>query len=297
MIIYLQNKWRELAALICALLIVIALPVSGLLQLGQATGAGQITAANEAYLTDAAQEGLKEILLLGEVTAFLDVLQSTDFGIELIVSVDVRAGGVLSSLANAAEWALGAAAAATVTTHALQFINGIADQVSAYLLVGLLWSVIIWMVLRIVPAANAIRGVARGITETLAVLFLVSYLFVPYGINITGWLSQTAAGRLHVDTGTVVENLHGSTFKDGNLNTDLRFWTRSENVKSAYEQLTSELPDKTSALTRYTIEKFAHLLVVGILFPFTVLLVFGLMGRRLIKMAIAELDSSMKNTG
>lgn len=296
MIKYLQNKWRELAALVCALLIVIVLPVSALLQFGNATGAGRITAANEAYLTDAAQDGLKEILLLGEVTALLDVLQSTDFGIELIVSVDVRAGGVLSSLANAAEWALGAAAAATVTTHALQFINGIADQVSAGLLVGLLWSVIIWMALRILPAADAMRGVARGITETFAVLFLISYLFIPYSINITGWLSQTAAGRLHVDTGTVVENLHGSTFKDGNLNTDLSFWTRSENVKSAYEQLTGDLPDKTSSLTRYTIEKFAHLLVVGILFPFTVLLVFCLMGRRLMKVAVAEMDSNIRRT-
>jgi hypothetical protein len=93
MMTFFEHQWREILIALGALIFVILVPASDLLNLGEQTGAGRITLANRAYLTDAANEGLKETLLLGEVAALLEVLSSTDIGIELIVSGDVQAGG------------------------------------------------------------------------------------------------------------------------------------------------------------------------------------------------------------
>jgi hypothetical protein len=232
-------------------------------------------------------------LLLGEVAALLEVLSSTDIGIELIVSVDVQAGGVLSSLTRALEWALAASTSATIGSHALKFVNAIADQVSANIIIILAWAVIAWMVLRIVPAAPTVRRMTRSIAEVLAVLFMISYLIIPYSINLTGWLSQSVSGSLDPDAETVVESFHGATFTDGGINTDLGFWTRGQNVKSAYEDVTNELPDKVSALMSYTVQKFAHLLIVGVLFPLSVLLMLAVLGRRLVGLMIKELETQL----
>jgi len=290
---FVKHKWHEILIAIGALIFVILVSAADLLNLGEQTGAGHITLANDAYLADAAKEGLKETLLLGEVGALFEVLSSTDIGIELIVSVDVQAGGVLSSLTRALEWAVAASMSATIGAHALKFVNAIADQVSANIVIALAWAVIAWMILRIVPAARTVRRMARSIAEVLAVLFVISYLIIPYSINLTGWLSQTVSGSLDPDTETIVETFHGATFTDGGLQTDLGYWTRGKNVKSAYENVTNELPDKVSTLRSYTVQKFAHLLIVGVLFPLGVLLMLAVLGRRLVGMMIKELETQL----
>jgi hypothetical protein len=293
---FLKHKWREILIALGALIFGLLVSAADLLNLGEQTGADHITQANDAYLTDAANEGLKETLLLGEVAALLEVLGSTDIGIELIVSVDVQAGGVLSNLTRAIEWALAASTSATIGAHALKFVNAIADQGSANIVITLAWAVIAWMILRIVPAARTVRRMARSIAEILAVLFVISYLIIPYSINLTGWLGQTVSGSLAPDTETVVETFHGATFTDGGLQTDLGYWTRGKNVKSAYESVTSELPDKVSALMSYTVQKFAHLVIVGVLFPLSVLLLLAVLGRRLVGVMIKELDAQLDLT-
>lgn len=290
---FLKAHWHEALIALTAVLLGVLISVSDLMRLGAWAGGARITAANDAFLADAAQEGLKETLLLAEVSALLDVLGSTDLGIELIVSVDVQAGGVLSSLSRAIEAALAASAAATVSAHALQFVNSIADHLSAELFVALVWAVAGWMILRILPVARHLRNLGRALTEAIAVVFIISYLVIPYSINVTGWLGGAIAGSLQPDTETAVEYFHSATFKDGSLNTDLDFWTRSSNVKSAYEGLVSDLPDKVSALTLYAVRKLAHLTVVGVVFPVMVVLGLGLLGRRLVAVAVKDLEVSL----
>jgi hypothetical protein len=92
MMTFVEHQWREILIALGALIFVILVPASDLLNLGEQTGTGRITLANRAYLTDAANEGQKETLLLGEVATLLEVLSSADIGIELIVSGDVQAG-------------------------------------------------------------------------------------------------------------------------------------------------------------------------------------------------------------
>lgn len=288
---FLKAHWREALISLFGLLLAIVVSIPGLMSLGEWAGARRITDMNDTFLNDAAHEGLKETLLLREVSALLEVLKSTDLGIELIVSVDVQAGGVLSSLTGAIESALAASAAATVGAHALQYVNSIADQVSVVLFIALIWAVVGWMILRMLPVAGLVRLLGRGFTEAIAVLFLISYLVVPYSIHLTGWLSETVAGSLQPDTEAAVEQFHSATFQDGSLNTDLSFWTRSGNVKSIYEDLTNELPDKVSALTVYAVRKFAHLTIVGVVFPMMVVLGLGLLGRRLVAVTIKQLDT------
>ena len=55
--------------------------------------------------------------------------------------------------------------------------------------------------------------------------------------------------------------------------------------------MTNELPDKVSALTVYAVRKFAHLTIVGVVFPMMVVLGLGLLGRRLVAVTIKELDT------
>lgn len=249
------------------------------------------------YLETAASNGLQQTLLLSELGALMEVIKSTDMGIELIVSVDVQAGQVLSGLTRAIEWATAALAASTISSHALLFINGIADQLSGLLFVTLLSTVGFWMFIRILPVARVFKRAARSIVETFAVLLLVSYFVLPYTINVTGWLSQTLAGSLQVNTQSAVENFHKDTFRGESLRTNLKFWTSSNNVRATYDEVTTDLHDKVSALTRYAIERFASLLIVGILFPLSVVLILTMLLRRLLLLGFDTFHDQSGKTG
>ncbi len=286
----LNTRWREILAALVALLLVLTLGASDLMGAGSKMGAGRITDANETYLADASSEALRDTLMLGEVAALLEVLKSTDLGVQLIVSVDVQAGGVLSSLTTAVDWALGAAAAAAVSAEALTFLNSVADQVSAVLLLAALVVFALWMILRLAPVAAVFRSMGRALTEGMVVLFLMTYLVLPYSINVGGWLGETVAGSIAPDTDVAVEQFHGATFKSSGLNTDLNFWSNSGNVRSVYEDLTDELPDKVSSLTSYAVQSLAHLIVVGLMFPLLVVIGLGLICRRLAQLSLKEFE-------
>ena len=296
MLNFLKSRWLEILIGLTALIAGLIATVPALLELLASTGSARIIAVNAIYLENAASESLQDTLLLGEIAALLEVVKSTDFGIELIVSVDVQIGQVLSGLTRAIEWAMFAAAGATVASHALQFVNGIADQLSVILFLGLLWAVALWMLLRLLPVAGSMRTAGRAIAETLAVLFVLSYLVLPYAINVTGRLSESLAGSLHPDTQTTVTQLHDDTLQGGSLSTDLGYWTNSSNLRAVYQEVTADLHDKVSALTRYAVMRIANLIVVGLLFPLSVVLILTLVLRRLTKLALDGLEATGSTT-
>ena len=285
---FINDRWQEILIGLIALTLAMVTSTSDLLNLAQITGSERIIAVNTIYLEAAANDGLQDTLLLSELAALLEVIKSTDFGIELIVSVDVQIGEVLSSLTKAIEWAVVAAAAATIAAHALQFVNAVSDSLSPIFLIATLWAVVLWMIMRLLPCAQLLKSASRTIVETLCVLFLLSYLVMPYTINITGWLSQDLSQGLQTSTASTVQRFHEDTFQGGSLKTDLSYWTNSSNVRSAYDEVTSDLQDKVSALTRYALERVANLVIIGLFFPLTVIAILSFVLRRL---AIIGLDT------
>lgn len=265
--------------------------VAGLFaDLGTLVGGEAILAANEAYLDEARRAALQDSLLLGEVLALLEVLRSTDLGLELIVSVDVQAGQALSALTAAVERAMGAALAATVLTEALIWLNRIGDLVALWALRSGAMALAVWMLLRILGAGALLRSLFRRLSEVLVLVFLLGYLVLPYSISLGGALSESAAGALASDTATTPDRLHTDILGGHGLSTDLSFWSKSGNVRASYETLTSDLADKVSAMSLYGVERLAHLLIVGVLFPAAVALVLLVVAWRILGPVMSAID-------
>lgn len=290
---FFKDNAIELIIALVALIIAIFLPLSGIASLADWTGSGQITQSNQAFLEDASEAGLRDTLLLGEVSAFLEILRSTDFGIELIVSVDVQAGQAISTLVKAVEWAMLAAASGTILSETLLWVNGLTGVMSLGLLKLGGVAVVFWMVLRILEAKSAWRSIARGFVEVIGLVFLTTYLILPYSINLGGWLTETPHGALYSDAASTVENFHSETLGDSGLDTDLDFWTKSSEVKNAYEGITANLADKVASLTLFALRSMAHMLVVGILFPFLVAVVMVVILRRLFGPILGQLENEL----
>ena len=119
----------------------------------------------------------------------------------------------------------------------------------------------------------------------------MSYLVLPYTINVTGWLSQTLVDTIHATADSAVEQFHEDTLQGGSLNTDLSYWTSSSNVRATYQEVTSDLHDKVSAMTRYAVERLANLIVLGLLFPLSVILILIAVLRRLTSLGLDAFEA------
>jgi hypothetical protein len=205
----------EAMAILAVTLGALTVWVAGLFpDLGTLAGGEAIIAANEAYLDEARRAALQDSLLLGEVLALLEVLRSTDLGLELIVSVDVQAGQALSALTAAVERAMGAALTATVLTEALIWLNRIGDLVALWALRFGAMALAVRMLLRILGAGALLRSLFRRLSEVLVLVFLLGYLVLPYSINLGGALSDSAVGALASDTATTPDRLHTDILGD-----------------------------------------------------------------------------------
>jgi hypothetical protein len=70
----------------------------------------------------------------------------------------------------------------------------------------------------------------------------------------------------------------------------LSFWSKSGNVRASYETLTSDLADKVSAMSLYGVERLAHILIVGVLFPAAVALVLLVVAWRILSPVMSAID-------
>ncbi len=254
-------------------------------------GGTQIEDENIGYLQDARDASVDDLIVLSEVLAVLEIIDSASIGFDFFVSADVQVGQGLASLTNGVERALEIAALSAAASEGLIALSLIAQFVTAYLLDAALIALAAYLFVSAISRLHAFTRLARVVAEVFAVLFLVAYLIIPYSIHLSGWVATNAVSALHQESRDKLTALHGDVTGKSVQSDEFDGWSKDDQVKSGFERITSNLTHKIDGMGLYAIRHLTSAVLLGIVFPFGLLLVFYAGARRLIRYTAMALES------
>lgn len=228
---------------------------------------GDVDAANRAWLGAASAEIRHDVTLLAEIWALLNIVQSTEIGVSLLVSADIEVGQALSSLAALVGQAMAVGTAAAALAAAWSVVLTLCAAAAPVAL----QAVLLFGGLSLLGAGRgpieAIRAPLRDLAVLSARVFAVLWVVVPYALNLSGWASERATAFLGADDAAVVSNLHadmaaGSAGKD-----PLDYWRKKDHAVTAFHSIHKDLTHKVSALGRYVTLRLVHAVCAGLLVP------------------------------
>ena len=241
---------------------------------------GGVAASNQAWLAAVRSEIGRDLDLLAEVLAFLNILSSADIGVNLIaIDAHIRVGQTLSVLNDTAERALLVVLAAGGLIEFWGVFLGLCTLVAPWALKAVILGCSLTFLVD--KSLAPLRQLVWALTRVFAMLFLTAGLIAPHAFNLTGLTAEKVINLLPGDLTSQVENLHDDMIGDHTQSDPLRFWRNKANAIEAFRSGHDNLPHKIGFLRQYLLSRLIHALSIGLMIPFAALLLLWLLARRL----------------
>lgn len=226
---------------------------------------GSVTTDNETLLTAVRHEALEDILLLGEILAFVHIIASADLGVSLIVSANIEVGQAFAALEIGVERALGVAFIASVLSEFWVIVLKLCTVLALPLLRISLALGAFFLLIRALGKWPKIDIIIQHLMQVSLLGLIGVWLIIPYTVSLTGLVALTMTGtEFHMET---ADKLHTEIITTGAQSDPLSFWHREKNIHTSFADTADNITHKIEKLSEYVIERLVHAAVLGILFP------------------------------
>ncbi len=257
---------------------------------GAALISNQIEAENAAYLDVAREAALHDMIVLAEVLAVLEIVESASIGFEFFVSAEIGAGKGISPLTRAVEWGLLGAGIGVLLYEAIALALIAASAVAPILFQLMLLSTALALLAAPLHKNHILRsllGIAARVT-TLA--FLTVFLLLPYSVNIAGSLAALIPLESYQPHDNAPDNLHAHLVADSEGPPGFDTWTSRDVAQRFYASISSNLRHSVSQIKIYAIKSLAMDMLIGLVLPLLLLT----LGLRLLRRVMRDADAHLR---
>lgn len=232
-----------------------------------------ISAANQAFLKQAEALAVHDFLLLTEVSAILDVVQSSQIGISFIADFNVTVGHAISELNQGSKRALEVNMLSAALIKLIALIARFCSYIASGIYIILLWVWLLYLLLlRLRSVSQVPDKVVKGaqvIANEVLVIFLVVYLFIPYSIHLSSVTSYYLHHQVKTDNSQKVKAIHSAIYSGVDQS---KLKDKAQTSISHLKKISaSDLHYKVENLFSYLLQAIAITLFDLLLMPFIVL--------------------------
>jgi hypothetical protein len=274
--------------------------VAGLVAILALTFVAEIPAAgvwvdNMALLSAAKVTADHDALLLSEILAFIEILDSANLGVKFVVSADIDVGHVFAGIKVFADRALMIAFVAATFAEMWNLVALACGWVEIPLLRGLLICAILWQTTCALRADPHTQDLFEWVFRFGMALFMCVWLFIPYSISVVGLVAQLGADHgveTHQET---VSTLHQDIVSDPAKAAPLEFWKSEQNIHQQFVQTHNDVDHKTAHLGKYAVARLVHAIGLGLVFPIALSLLMWCVFNRLQNHCLGKFKRSLKS--
>lgn len=173
-----------------------------------------LATTNQQYLKQVEHQGLDDLLKLIEISAILNVMQSSEIGVSFIADFNVTVGEVLKELNHSIKTAIEINLASVAVTKLIGLVARLSHFISPLILYACLglWAVFLlfWTARnqKWVPQHIALN--TRLLAKQATLIFVIFHLILPYSIHFSALISQEINHELHQNSSQQLDSVHSA---------------------------------------------------------------------------------------
>lgn len=282
------SMWRRLVAALGLLALAAALHLDPVRSWASSAVGAELAQANRALIDEARTTSLRDLALLAEILALLDVVQTAQIGFDFIVSAQIEAGRAIGPVVRGAEFAAMGAAAGVAVYEAIDLVLATARAVSPAILQVALAVGALFLVVQPLHVAHPLRGIADALLRISAGLFLVLFLVLPYSVHLAGQLAAQVPIADYQRHARAPAHLHDALTSTRDM-PGFDGWSDKDVAKRYFEALSTDLPHASGQLHSYAIETAALNFGLAVVVPLLLVWAGTHIVRRLLRDTLAFL--------
>lgn len=252
---------------------------------------------NVVYLKHAEHEARRTFIKLSEIYAVMRVIESGKVGISIFVETEVTIGRAMSSFVDLVERGIVVSLAAAAASASLKQLIALIEMLNPLLFKLTLLFGGAYLIVSSFSRKHWLTSTSRGLCEIVVLVFLTTYLIIPYSIHATGWLGQQLTAEIKHNTNERLNNLHHDITRHRVDKSD--HGKSAKHAMSRFDKFAVNIKHKIESMTLILIRHIATALIEGILLPLGLVLVLFYGIKRIAKQVgrIYETDlSEVKQT-
>ena len=220
---------------------------------------------NEAYLQGIEHIDRENLMLLTEIDGVITVLNSSEIGVSFFVDAQVKIGHALSAFTRFISDGLELTLLSLTVTKSTQWLLEICESISPILLCLCFLSVGIYNLFKFGNIEKTSgQPYTKRVLEFSFVLFLCSYLVIPYTVYSTALVDNFVYTQLTQEKNTNLKNLHSSVV---NQTASHSLEEKAQNDIKHFEKMMVHLPQKVDMMANYHSDHFVYNLFRAIVMP------------------------------
>ncbi|MEP5151421.1 hypothetical protein [Planktotalea sp.] len=251
-------------------------------------GGQELNDSNVAYIDTVQTQAVKELTTLGAILAVVDVVASVEVGFNFVASAEIGIGHAIQSFALLLRQAMDALVLSTAAFEVLTLLLAISNAVSGPIFAISLICFGALCVVRNFAALPRLHTLVEGVTFTAISLFLLTYIIVPYSIQISAWCSMEITHALHAATRDGLSALDADIVERATNTSTPQDWTKRGTAIAAYEHLSNDLPQKVKSAAWLIWAFWARVLIHAVAIPILVAFVLRQIFHHVLKTALLK---------
>ncbi len=236
----------------------------------------KLSLSNQAYLKQAKRKAMDDLLVLAEMSAFLNVIGSSEVGISFIADFNVKVGQALHELTKVVERAAEICLVSMMSIETISVIAIASDGLAPIILQISLWSIFAYLLFDFISKKTAIPGSVitrlRKISMASLLVFICLHLILPYSIHLSSIASHHLINKNRVENSNNLSAIHGHLLLKGQEK-ELRK-KAEHSIRHLKNSTSRDLKNKLESVISYLITNLALTLLELILLP--VVILYGL---------------------
>ena len=234
---------------------------------------------NIQYLNLYHQQGIENSVKLSEIYTTLRLFQSAEVGVSFIIKYQVHIGETVAALTKLVEQGIAVSAGTSVITDILKITQELSNFLSPYLFKMTLLAAATFFLFFSISRHHHLTKISQIIKEIMIMLFLVSYLVVPYAIHFSAWLGQEVTAQFKQDSQIQMSEFHKTVAKPKKENELKRI---AEDAIHELERAIIDVTHVLGVIRNFVIRHLAVVVIDGILMPLTIFFVLSWIIRNII---------------
>jgi len=244
----------------------------------------KLALSNQTYLKQAERKAMDDFVMLAEISAFLNVISSSEVGISFIADFNVTVGQALHEFTKGVERAAEVCLISLMSIESISVIVTAGDGVAPVLLQICLWSILSYLIFGFIGEKVALPKSLitrlRKISMTSLLVFVCFHLILPYSIHLSSITSHHLIEDKKLNNSKNLASIHEHLLYKGQQK-DLR--DRAEHsIHHLRNSTPKDLKNKMGGVIGYLVSNLALSFLEFILFPGVILYGLYLFSRYLI---------------
>jgi hypothetical protein len=232
-----------------------------------------IELSNKSILKEARTAATTDLVTLAAILGVVEVVSSTEIGVDFLISASVEVGQSLSTLVRVLELSISAIVFSAVLSELYLFVIAVAAALNGLFLSAALCSAGLFIILRLTAVSTHFLSVFRTIVIMAFMAFTSTHLVIPYTIQINGWIVSELAGQNIQTQRKGLNDVHDVIAQQAKAET-IKDWGKKSIVKNTFQHLHVNIVQKIEAIARFMWSTMAHALLFGLILPILILIVF-----------------------